>query len=149
MSSSGDDNKILVDKITEDEIKTPFGAKDTKATVVKDRKLVIAACKAVAAGEKKEHGRGRWEKKEHLISAKAKAAQARSKVDRNCTKLAEATNGAGGLTLPGWGTSLAKHFSSHSHSHKKSRGIPGSFSSVHPPVVAFSCPRSKRQQPRR
>jgi hypothetical protein len=66
-SVSGDDDKILVGKVSNDEIKTPFGAKDVKATAVKDRKSVIAACKAAAVGRNKER----------LISTEAKAAQGR------------------------------------------------------------------------
>ncbi len=136
-SSPGDDDKILVGKVTNDKIKTPFGAKDIKATVVEDRKMVISARKALAVGRKKEH----------LISAKANATKAGPKSDKNCTNLAEATKGTTGLTPPGCGASLAVFFSSHSHPHKKCRGIHGSPSSVYPLEVALSCSRSKRWRP--
>jgi hypothetical protein len=135
-SSSGDNDKILVGEVTDNKIENPFGAKDVKAMVVKDRKIVVAACKAMAVGRKKEH----------LISTKAKVAKSGSKADKNRTKLADATKGAAGLTPPGCGTSLTVFISFHSHPHKKCRGIPGSPSSVHPPAVALSCPRSKRPQ---
>jgi hypothetical protein len=103
--------------------------------VVKDRKITVTACKAMAVRRLKEH----------LISAKAKVAKAGSKADKSHTKLVEATKDAAGLTPPKHGTSLAVFISSHSHPHKKVRGIPGSPSSVHPLVVVLSCPCSKRQ----
>ncbi len=80
-----------------------------------------------------------------ISSAQAKTAKAGSKVNKNHTKLAEATKGAAILTPPGHGTALAVFIFSHSHPHKKCRGTTGSPSSVHPPVVALSCPRSKRR----
>jgi hypothetical protein len=44
-SSSGDNNEMLVGEVTNDEIKTPFGAEDAKAMAVKDRKIAVAAHK--------------------------------------------------------------------------------------------------------
>ncbi len=81
-SSSGDDNEMLLGKDTNDKIKTPFVAKGVKAKAIKDRKIVIAACKAKAVGGKKDHS---------ISSAMAKAAKAGFKVDKLRTELAEAT----------------------------------------------------------
>jgi hypothetical protein len=119
-----DNDKMLVGKVTNNKIETPFVAKDAKAKVVEDRKIAVAARKAIS-------------------SAKATTAKAGSNVDKLCTKLAKATKGAAVLTPPGCGTAPAVFISPHSHSHKKCKGITGSPSSVRPPAV---CPKLSLQQ---
>jgi hypothetical protein len=75
-----------------------FVAKDAKAMAVEDRKIVAAACKAMAIGGKKEH---------LISSAEAKTAKARSKVDKNRTNLAEATKRATLLCSFSWDYQLS------------------------------------------
>jgi hypothetical protein len=70
-----------------------------------------------------------------ISSAKAKAAKAGSKVDKLCTKLAEATKGTAVPTPPGCSTAPAVSVSHHFHPHKKCKGILGSPSPVQPPPV--------------
>ncbi len=133
-SSSGEDNKMQVGKVTDNKIETPFVAKDAKDKVVEDRIIVVAAHNAKTVGEIKERS---------ISSAKAKAAKAGSKVDKLHTKLAEATKVITAPTPPGRGTAPTVFISHHSQSHKKSEGIPGFPSSVQPSAV---CPQLSPQQ---
>jgi hypothetical protein len=101
-------------------------AKDPKAKAIEERKFVVATRKAKATAKKKER---------LISSAEAKATKTGYRVDKLCTKLAEATKGTAVHSLPGCGTAPAAIFPPQSHSYKKCKGITGSPSSGHPPAV--------------
>jgi hypothetical protein len=109
--------------------------KDAKAKAVKDRKFVIATCKAKAVAKKRSAS---------FPPPRPRGLRQDPKVDKLCTKLAEAPKVL--QSLPGCITVSAVLISPHSHSHKKCKGINGSPYSANPRLFAPRCPRSKRWQ---